>query len=144
LIGAIYQPATDELWSGGRGHPTTANGRPVPPLVEAALDRVSLVTYLHPGTLADGDVRDPILAAMSAAATVRMLGSGSVELASVASGRLGSWLQHSVPGWDWLPGAALVEAAGGHTDVLEHRGKRWHVAGNAQVVADVRDRLQSS
>jgi fructose-1,6-bisphosphatase/inositol monophosphatase family enzyme len=67
-----------------------------------------------------------------------MLGSGSVELASVAAGRLGAWLQRNPPHWDWLPGAALVTAAGGQVEVVSHRGQRWHIAGNGRAVAELR------
>ena len=48
---------------------------------------------------------------MSAAATVRMLGSASIDLAGVASGRLGVFLQANLHPWDWYPGAALVIGA---------------------------------
>lgn len=144
LLGAVYQPTGDELWAGGVGHPTTCNGRPVLPLADAALDQVSVVSYLHPATLADADVREPVLGAIQGAATVRMLGSGSVELAAVAAGRLGGWIQRNVLAWDWLPGAALVRAAGGTTEVVEHRGNHWHIAGNAQTVSELRDRLRES
>jgi len=68
---------------------------------------------------------------------VRMLGSGSIELAAVAAGRLGCWLQTSSLPWDWLPGAALVRAAGGAAEVLEAHGRRWHVAGSRQVVDEL-------
>ncbi len=141
LLGAIYHPDADELWSGGREHPTRCNGRPVPTMSAAALDQVSLVSYLHPATMHDPDVREPVLSALSGAATMRMLGSGSIELASVAAGRLGGWVQRNVYAWDWLPGAALIHAAGGSTEIVEHRGNRWHIAGNAQTVAEVRARL---
>jgi fructose-1,6-bisphosphatase/inositol monophosphatase family enzyme len=67
-----------------------------------------------------------------------MLGSGSVELAQVAGGRLGAWVQLDCPDWDWLPGAALVRSVGGTAEVLWHRGHRWHIAGNRQAVADIR------
>jgi len=107
-------------------------------LVEAPLAGLSLASYLHPPRLADPDVREPLLAVIGGAATVRMLGSGSVELAYVATGRLGAWAQLNCPDWDWLPGAALVLAAGGSAEVLHHRGQRWHVAGNRQAVADIR------
>ncbi|MDT4962234.1 MAG: monophosphatase, partial [Pseudonocardiales bacterium] len=39
--------------------------------------------------------------------------------------------------WDWLPGVALVEGAGGVTTVLEANGHRWHLAGSAQAVAEI-------
>ena len=67
-------------------------------------------------------------------ATLRMLGSGSMDLAAVADGRIGLWFQHSVPDWDWLPGSALVEGAGGRTERVEVDGLRWSVAGRPAAV----------
>jgi fructose-1,6-bisphosphatase/inositol monophosphatase family enzyme len=141
LLGAVYQPVTDELWLGGIGRQTSCNGEPVPRLADTPLAELSLASYLHPPTLSDDAVRQPLLPVLASAATLRMLGSGSAELAGVAAGRLGVWLQREVPDWDWLPGAALVSAAGGLTDVVAHRGQRWHIAGNALVVAEVRQLL---
>ena len=122
LLGAVYQPSADELWLGGVDHPTTRNGEPVAPLPERPLDQISLATYLHPTTLPDPTVREPLLRAMQGAATVRMMGSGSVELAAVAAGRLGASVQPNSHPWDWLPGAALVRAAGGAAVVIETAG----------------------
>ncbi|MGN6607901.1 MAG: inositol monophosphatase family protein [Jatrophihabitans sp.] len=136
VLGAVYQPTTDELWVGGPSVPLTLNGASVPALVDRPLGEVSLASYLHPPRLSDGRLREPFLRLVSSAATVRMLGSGSVELASVASGRLGLFVQTDSAWWDWYPGAALVLAAGGAAEVLEHDGHRWLVAGNRQAVAD--------
>ena len=141
VLGAVYHPFADELWLGGRDHPTTCNGVPVTPLADAPLSQLSIASYLHPATLPDAGAREPLLAVIAAAATVRMLGSGSIELASVAGGRLGAWVQHDSLDWDWLPGVALVTAAGGVVDVVEHRGHRWHLAGNAVAVAEARHLL---
>ena len=141
LVGAVYHPSADELWLGGPGHPTSCNGMPVQQLIDTPLSQVSLASYLHPTVLPDDSAREPLLAVMSGAATVRMLGSGSLELAAVAGGRLGVWAQLNTLDWDWLPGAALVTAAGGATEVLHHRGHRWHLAGNRQAVAEARELL---
>ncbi len=138
VLGAVYHPFADELWLGGTGEPTSCNGSPVPPLADIPLSRLSLASYLHPDTLPDDGAREPLLAVLRGAATVRMLGSGSLELAAVAGGRLGLWAQLDTLDWDWLPGAALVRAAGGVTEVLTHRGHRWHLAGNRQAVAEAR------
>jgi myo-inositol-1(or 4)-monophosphatase len=136
VLGAVYHPATDELWLGGRDHPTTCNGVRVLPAVRP-LAEGSLASYLHPTTLPDASLRTPLLSAMAKAATVRMLGSGSIELAYVAAGRIGAWLQANTLDWDWLPGAALVTAAGGTTDVVHTDGHRWHMAGSAEAVAEI-------
>jgi len=74
---------------------------------------------------------------------VRMFGSGSIELASVAAGRLGGWVQHDCYDWDWLPGVALVHAAGGATAVVPVHGHRWHIAGSRQAVAEISALLRS-
>jgi myo-inositol-1(or 4)-monophosphatase len=137
LVGAIYHPATDELWLGGRGLAATRNGEPVTRLLDRALAEVSIASYLHPTTLPDESIRRPLLHAIQGAATVRMLGSGSIELAAVAAGRLGGWIQLDSLDWDWLPGAALVRSAGGAAEVLEAHGHRWHIAGSRQTVEEI-------
>lgn len=144
VLGAVHQPAAGETWLGGRNLPTARNGEPVTALTDQPLDQISLATYVHPGTMSNQDALAPFLAVVSGAATPRILGSGSVDLAGVAGGRIGAWAQHSCPEWDWLPGQALVEAAGGKTAVVEHRGFHWYLAGNQVALADLQDRLRSS
>ena len=82
LLGAVYYPAVDELWVGGRDHPTTLNGVPVPQLADRPLSR-GLGRHLLPppahGRPRPGSRRWQ--AATAAAATVRMLGSASIDLA---------------------------------------------------------------
>ena len=142
VLGAVYYPARDELWVGGRNHPTTLNGRALAPLTDQPLDRVSVATYFHPRHLRDEPRVATWRSAVEAAATVRMLGSASVDLAGVASGRVGVFLQANLHPWDWLPGAALVLGAGGTTEVLELDGNRWQIAGNAQTVSETADALR--
>lgn len=137
VLGAVHQPAVDESWLGGRGIATRLNGVAVGALQDLPLAQVAMATYLHPAVLPDDDLRVPWLAAISGAATVRMFGSGSCDLAAVAAGRVGVWAQQSVPEWDWLPGAALVTAAGGRAEQVEVRGRVWSVAGRPTAVADV-------
>lgn len=137
VLGAVYQPSTDELWLGGHDLPTTCNGNPLPLLEDRRLRDIALASYLHPTALPDDTVREPLQRAWRQVATVRMLGSGSVELAAVAGGRLGAWLQVGSLPWDWLPGAALVAAVGGAVEVFEAHGHRWHVAGPRTAVAEL-------
>lgn len=144
VLGAVHQPVGGETWVGGPGLPTTLDDVPVERLVDRPLAECSLATYVHPSTLCDPDVLEPWLSLVGSVATPRVLGSGSMDLSSVASGRIGVWAQHSTPAWDWLPGQALVEGAGGRTAVVEHRGHRWHLAGNAQALDELVGRLTSS
>lgn len=61
-------------------------------------------------------------------ATVRMWGSGTMELAWLAGGRLDIWIQPDVEIWDWVPGALLVQESGGEAFILTVRGVTWNVA----------------
>jgi len=144
LVGAVYYPVLNHLWLGSRDSPTTLDGVPVPRLVDQPLDQVSVATYFHPRHMVDQDRLVAWRAVTSAAATVRMLGSASIDLAQVASGRLGIFLQANLHPWDWYPGAALVIGAGGVADEFEVRGNRWQIAGNRQSVEDAKVALAAS
>ena len=144
LAGAVYYPAMDQLWVGGRDRPTTLNGVPVAPLADEPLTQVSVATYFHPRYAHDRPRTASWQAATSAAAAVRMLGSASVDLAGVATGRLGVFLQGNLHPWDWYPGAALVLGAGGAADEVRIGDVTWQVAGNHQAVQDATAALRTA
>jgi fructose-1,6-bisphosphatase/inositol monophosphatase family enzyme len=143
LLGAVYYPAVDQLWLGGREMPTTLNGEQVPTLLSQNLSEISIATYFHPRHLPDRHRLTAWQSVVASAATLRILGSASIDLAGVASGRLGVFLQANLSGWDWYPGAALVIGAQGVADELVVGDNRWHIAGNAQAVEDVKTALQT-
>lgn len=134
LLGAVHRPVTGDTFVGGSDVPTRRNGVPVARLTPGDLAAGSLATYLHPPFFDDPDLAEPFHRVSRGAATIRMLGSGSVDLASVACGTHTVWCQHSCPEWDWLPGRALVEGAGGVCATVEVNGYDWFVAGRPGAV----------
>ena len=136
VLGAVYHPHEDILYVGGPDLPTTRNGEPVGPLADLDLAHACVTTYLHPPFF-DGEVGDAFARAVAGAATLRMLGSGSLDLAAVAQGHLGVFVQHSVAPWDWFPSSALVRGAGGVARRTEAAGVQWSVAGAPTAVAEV-------
>ena len=141
LTSAIHRPALATTWVADNGT-ATRNGRTLEQLIDAPLPHLALATYLHPTSMKDEAIRNAWLDATNCAATVRMFGAGSIDLATVASGGIGGWLQHSVADWDWLPGKALVEAAGGKAVKADAGGVTWCVAGNRQLVVEVLAKLE--
>ena len=135
LLGAVYHPAEDALYVGGPQLPTTLNGEAVGPLADVDLAHTCVSTYLHPPFYA-GPVGTAFARVVGRAATLRMLGSGSMDLTAVAQGHLGVFVQHSVAPWDWWPGSSLVRGAGGATRQLTVEGKVWSVAGAPTAVAE--------
>lgn len=138
ILGAVHRPAMGYTWIGGEDHPTTLDDQPLTPLADTTPESVCLATYLHPTNFATPHLVDTWTAITQRFASVRMLGAGSVDLASVAAGEHGCWVQHDVKPWDWLPGKALVEAAGGAArTVVDPEGTPWCVAGPRSVVEEV-------
>ncbi|WP_326960837.1 MULTISPECIES: inositol monophosphatase family protein [unclassified Arthrobacter] len=153
LLGAIYQPEEDKLWLGGTEKPATLNSDPLVTFrpggvagarrADTPLSELGAATYIHPTWLADPLCAMPWHAAATSAAALRMFGSGSCDLSRVADGELGCWFQHSCPEWDWLPGQAIVLAAGGAVDVVRVNGLDWFVAGGTTAVQQLRAALES-
>jgi myo-inositol-1(or 4)-monophosphatase len=142
VLGAVYHPHDDVLFVGGPGLRTTRNGEPLPDLEDRPLAESCMTTYLHPPFYGD-EVGRAFGRVVRGAATVRMLGSGSMDLTAVAQGQLHVSCQHSVPPWDRLPGVALVLGAGGAHRRTTAAGVEWSVTGAPSAVDTICAALES-
>ncbi len=113
VVGVIYDPFTDEIWTTVKGAPTRLNGKIV---------RVSKRSKLEEAVIAMGFSKSqdnlnkslPHLIRLSRRAKkIRILGSAALELAYVASGRLDVYIERTINLWDVAAGALLLENAGG-------------------------------
>ena len=136
LLGAIYHPHDDVLFVGGPDLPSTRNGVPMPPLEDVTLAETCATTYLHP-PYDDRERVDAFVRAASGVATLRMMGSASMDATAIAQGQMGVSFQHGVADWDRLPGAAIIRGAGGEARRTTAGGVVWAVAGAPTAVAEV-------
>lgn len=136
IVGAVHVPVSGDTYVGGPPGPATCNGVALPALADRPLRELSVASYLHPPNVHDQNRLDPWLAVLRGAATLRVLGSGSVDLSWVAAGRVGLFIQCGCPEWDWLPGATIVRSVGGHAVSVDHRGLTWYVAGPPTAVRE--------
>ena len=113
LLGVIYGPFTNELWTAVRGGPTRLNGRVV---------RVSRCTNVGEAVIAMGFSKSKlnlekslphVIRLSRRAMKIRIMGSAALELAYVACGRLDAYVERTINLWDIAAGALLVECAGG-------------------------------
>lgn len=141
IFGAVHRPAMGQTWFGGPEIPTTEDGKRVTIDESLTVDQTCLATYLHPSDLRNSDISEAWTSVTQQFATVRMLGSASVDMSGVAAGRTGCWMQRSVASWDWLPGRALVEGAGGVTARVDAGGTQWSISGAPKCVEAVRATL---
>jgi myo-inositol-1(or 4)-monophosphatase len=136
ILGAIHHPATGRTFVGGPGLGSTVDGLPLAPVPDRPLAESCLTTYLHPPFFGS-EVGAAFERVVTGAATLRVLGSGSMDATAVAEGRLQVLCQHSVPLWDELPGAAIIRGAGGVTRRVPAAGVEWYVAGAPTAVDEV-------
>lgn len=111
---AVCDPVNDELFAAARGDGAALNGAtlrvaPGP----ATLDEAVIATFLHAPKRDLPGVIESFQRIWQQVGSVRITGSGTLELAYVAAGRLHGWIQPATFRWDWAPGALLVTESGG-------------------------------
>ena len=136
VLGAVYSPHEDVVFVGGPDLPSTRAGEPLERLADRPLGEVCATTYLHyPRATVETSAAFGRVAGR--AATVRMLGSGTMDAMAIAQGLLGVSFQHTVADWDRLPGAAIIRGAGGAARQVAAAAVTWSVAGAPTAVDDV-------
>ena len=127
LVGVIYGPFTDELWTTIHGQPTRLNGNIV---------RVSSRSKLEDAVIAMGFSKSrenmekslPHLNRLARRVKkIRVMGSAALELAYVASGRLDAYIERTINLWDVAAGQLLVENAGGEFYALPTPGGKMRM-----------------
>ena len=119
VVGAIYDPRRDELFSARTGGGARLNGEPLEVSDTDALEDALLVTGF-PRSLAEVEEDNVMNFARLTRASrgVRRLGSAALDLAYVAAGRLDGFWEYYLNPWDTAAGYLLVQEAGGTvTDV---------------------------
>ena len=113
LVGVIYDPMRDEMFTAERGTGAWLNGEPI---------RVSKRDKLGDAVVAVGFAKskesiDHCLKLYEVyghqAKKLRAMGSAALDLAYVAAGRLDAYIEQGVNLWDIAAGWVLVEEAGG-------------------------------
>ena len=113
VVGVVYDPFCDELWTAIRGRPAHLNGRRV---------RVSRRRRLEETILTLGFAKhrrslEAMLPAFSRLVhrvrKIRIMGSAALALTYVASGRMDAYIESGVRLWDIAAGGLILECAGG-------------------------------
>jgi myo-inositol-1(or 4)-monophosphatase len=113
ILGVIYDPFTDELWTATLGGKTKLNGRVV---CCSKRSRVSdsLVAMGFSKSKENLEKSLPHLNRLARRAKkIRIMGSAALELAYVASGRLDVYVERTINLWDIAAGGLMVECSGG-------------------------------
>ncbi|MCU1392999.1 MAG: putative inositol monophosphatase [Ilumatobacteraceae bacterium] len=112
LAGAVYVPATGELFSAARGQGATLDGSPIACSTTAELSTTLVATgfnYRRERRIMQaerlvhmiGEIRD-----------IRRMGAASHDLCSVAAGRVDAYFEEGLGPWDIAAGALIATEAG--------------------------------
>ena len=113
VVGVVYDPFTDELWTAVRGGPARLNGRVI---------HVSRRTRLDEAIVSMGFAKtDATLARMlpvfvdliHRVRKVRIMGAAALAMVYVACGRFDVYTEYGLRLWDIAAGGLIVECAGG-------------------------------
>ncbi len=150
LVGVVYDPTRDELYTAGKEMGARLNGGRV---------RVSEVPTLDQALLATGFAYDRRTAADNNVGNVarfirrcqglRRAGAAALDLAYVACGRLDGYWEMGLNPWDVAAGTLIVQEAGGQvTDFAggdqEHPSGKRIVASNGRIHSEMLDVLHGA
>ena len=136
IVGVIYDPMRDELWSVEAGSPALLNGQTISVSPRTSLSEASISVGVSKSlnTINRGM---PLFEKMIRnAKKCRMMGSASLDIAYVACGRLDAYIENMISLWDVAAGILLVETAGGRVDMQPHESlpeKHSIVAANGKI-----------
>ncbi|HEX9078822.1 MAG TPA: inositol monophosphatase family protein [Desulfuromonadaceae bacterium] len=130
LVGAIYSPMHDELFTATKGGGAYLNGRRLHVSARSPLENTLLGTGFPYDCASDpANNFGNFIAFQKAARGIRRAGAAALDLASVAAGRLDGFWELKLKPWDVAAGVLLVREAGGMVtgfdgsayDIFDHR-----------------------
>ena len=120
VMGIIYNPYHDELFSAEKGKGSFLNGRPIHVSESETLSEtiIALGTYAYRRELADANFAR-FRRVYDQCQDIRRIGSAALELAYTACGRQGGFFEPYLNPWDYAAGVLLVREAGGRVSDFE-------------------------
>ncbi len=126
IAGVVYDPLRDELYTAEKGAGAALNGRPIRVSAADTLIRSLLATgFPYDRATSEKNNLNYFRALLMASQEVRRSGSASLDLCSVAAGKLDGYWELKLHPWDVAAGSLIVREAGGM--VSDFSGTRFSI-----------------
>src|SRR5206468_3157147 len=113
LVGVVYDPFQDELWTAVRGQRGRLNGKPIR-VSQRRKIREALVAMGFAKTRENLEKSLPYFNQLARRVLkVRSMGAAALALAYVATGRFDAYIERGISLWDIAAGGLILECAGG-------------------------------
>jgi len=113
LVGVVYDPFCDELWTAQRGGPALLNGKNIKVSQRRKLDE-AIVSIGFAKSKENLDATLPyFLDLVHQVRKIRIMGAAALALTYVATGRFDAYIERGIRLWDIAAGGLILERAGG-------------------------------
>jgi myo-inositol-1(or 4)-monophosphatase len=134
LLGAVFDPMRNEMFSGERGKGAWVNGRPLKVTAVEELQKSLMVTgFPYDSWYAIPNNFDYFAKLGRMTQGVRRLGSAALDLCYIAAGRLDGYWELSLKAWDIAAAGLIAEQAGAL--VTNIKGESDYLSPQVSVVA---------
>ena len=113
LLGVVYAPFVEELWTATRGGKALLNGRVIAASARARLDEAIVSIGFSKRTDTLTQMLPVLNRLIHRVRKVRIMGAAALAMTYVASGRNDAYLEAGVRLWDIAAGGLILECAGG-------------------------------
>ena len=117
ILGVIYDFNHDEMYCGHQESSAYINDREINVSSITLKSESTLVTGIPAKTNYSDSEFSEMIANFQAWKKIRMIGSAAIAACYVASGKAETYQENGIFLWDIAAGAAIVNAAGGHTSI---------------------------
>lgn len=119
LVGVIFDPNRDEMFTAIRGQGARLNGTRIAPSDVDRLGGALAVASLPVATSVDDPAVVRFLKVLPVAQSLQRTGSAALNLAYVGCGRMDLYWSSSLKPWDMAAGSLIVREAGGRVSRLD-------------------------
>jgi myo-inositol-1(or 4)-monophosphatase len=113
VLGVVYDPFCDELWTAIAGGPARLNGRIIRASRREKLEEVIVAIGFSKSEKSLNENLPVFNALVRRVRKIRMMGAAALSLAYVASGRFDAYIESGVSLWDIAAAGLILECAGG-------------------------------
>jgi myo-inositol-1(or 4)-monophosphatase len=130
LVGAVYAPTVNTLWSAVRGGGACQNGVPIQCNDPIKLDRALISTGFSYDLALRPEQGARIAKLLPLIRDLRRIGSAAVDLCHVAAGMVDGYFEATLNEWDLAAGGLIATEAGAIVS-----GRHFQAAGHEMVIA---------
>jgi myo-inositol-1(or 4)-monophosphatase len=113
IVGVVYDPFTDELWTALRGQQARLNGKVIHVSRRRKLGEAIVGIGFAKERLTLKQMLPTFNGLIPRVRKMRIMGAAALSMVYVASGRMDAYLEYGLRLWDVAAGGLIIECAGG-------------------------------